>query len=292
MLKTCFIFYILFVAIGCSSSRIAVAGNDVAEQLQRQRGLVAFWDFEDTSYSALSGSNKGLQLLTAGSNKRVAEGPLSGYSLQLDGKKDYWHIPHAASGGLDIKSNEVTVIAWVKWSGGTGFVAGNWNEHEGGGRRQYGLFVSLPYYNGASQVCGHISRNGSPTPPFPYSIDYSASPQQVPLNEWVCVAFTYDGEYIKSYFNGVFQARQPELIQRTAGFLPDQPNGIIQIKNPYYYPDGMGNNGSDFTIGAVQLKTGMGNFFKGNIGGVAVFNVALNDADMKRLAVMPGHIAK
>ena len=53
----------------------------------------------------------------------------------------------------------------------------------------------MPHYNGANQVCGHISKTGKPTPPFPYSIDYSASKQIVPQNEWCAVAFTYDGEY-------------------------------------------------------------------------------------------------
>ena len=42
----------------------------------------------------------------------------------------------------------------------------------------------------------------------------------------------------------------------------------------------MGNNGSDFTVGAVLLKAGMGNFFKGQIGGLAVFNRALTDEEM------------
>jgi hypothetical protein len=52
-------------------------------------------------------------------------------------------------------------------------------------------------------------------------------------------------------------------------------------QNPYYFPYGMGNNGSDFTVGAVLLKRGMGNFFKGQIGGLAVYNRALTDAEMK-----------
>lgn len=45
----------------------------------------------------------------------------------------------------------------------------------------------------------------------------------------------------------------------------------------------MGNNGSDFTVGAVLLKTGMGNFFKGLIGGLAVFDRALSEAEIERL---------
>jgi hypothetical protein len=78
-----------------------------------------------------------------------------------------------------VKSQGVTVMAWVKWEGNTGFVGGMWNEYQDGGKRQYGLFVSLPHYNGEDQVCGHISYSGKPTPPFPYSIDYSASKQIV-----------------------------------------------------------------------------------------------------------------
>jgi hypothetical protein len=46
----------------------------------------------------------------------------------------------------------------------------------------------------------------------------------------------------------------------------------------------MGNNGSDFTVGAVLLKRGMGNFFKGQIGGLAVFDRALKPRELKRLA--------
>ena len=42
--------------------------------------------------------------------------------------------------------------------------------------------------------------------------------------------------------------------------------------------------GSDFTIGAVLLKRGMGNFFKGKIGGLAVYNRALSDAEIAAIA--------
>ncbi len=255
--------------------------------IKKQPGLVAFWDFADTTGKPIAGSAKSVKLLPARQPKFISEGPLSGKSIELNGKTDYWYIKHENTEKLDVKTNAVTVIAWVKWLGGTGFVAGKWNEYKDGGKRQYGLFVSLPYYNGAQQVCGHISKNGGSTKPFPYSIDYSASPQKVPLNTWVCATFTYDGKHIKSYLNGVFQPREPELIQRTAGFLPDKPEGLTQVKNPYYYPDGMGNNGSDFTVGAVQLKTGMDNFFKGRIGGIAVFNRALSDKEIARVAVMP-----
>ena len=88
---------------------------------------------------------------------------------------------------------------------------------------------------------------------------------------------------MKSYVNGAFEARKPELIEHTKGF-EGYPNGLIQSKNPYYFPDGMGNNGSDFTVGAVLLKRGMGNFFKGQIGGLAIFDRALHKKELQRLA--------
>lgn len=277
---------LLSVSMGAAGQR-PVAASDLKTRIKKQKGLVAFWDFADSLGKPIAGSAKGLQLQPFGNTSYTAEGPISGKAIELDGKTTYWRIPNAKTGKLDIKSNAVTVIAWVQWYGGTGFVAGSWNEYEDGGKRQYGLFVSLPHYNGDSQVCGHISKNGGPTAPFPYSIDYSASPQKVTPGEWTCVAFTYDGSYIKSYYNGVFLAREPELIKHTAGFLKDQPEGIVQVKNPYHFTAGMGNNGADFTIGAVRLRNGMGNFFKGKIGGLAIFDVALNEQAMMELAIMP-----
>lgn len=78
----------------------------------------------------------------------------------------------------------VTVAAWVKWMRETTrFVGGMWNEYLDGGKRQYGLFVSLPHYNGKNQVCGHISYTSKLTPPFHYSSDYPASKQEVKAYE-------------------------------------------------------------------------------------------------------------
>lgn len=258
------------------------AKNTLAEKINNASNLIAYWDFSEKEGEAKQSKGQFIFTLSEYSECHipvVADGPLSGKSILLNGT-NYLSLPFAETKDLNIKNNEVTVVAWIKWTGEqTGFIGGMWNEYEDGGKRQYGLFVSLPHYNGRDQVCGHISKTGKPTPSFPYSIDYSASKQKVPYNEWCCVAFTYDGEYIKSYLNGEFQEREPELISHTKGF-EGYPNGLIQSKNPYYFPDGMGNEGSDFTVGAVLLKSGMGNFFKGQIGGLAVFNRALSDGEL------------
>jgi hypothetical protein len=277
----------LIVFLVCFCQLLYAQDQKKIEQLRASKGLVALWDFKEPAGDKRAAVGKEKFLLTEmnGRLPRIEEGPLSGYST-LFGNGAFLSLAADQAGALNIfgKGQGITVIAWIKWTGEqTGFVGGMWNEYKDGGKRQYGLFVSLPYYNGRNNVCGHISFTGKPTTPFPYSIDYSASKQQVPANEWVCVGFTYDGKYIRSYLEGIFEDREKELIDHTKGF-DGYPNGLSQIKNPYFFPHGMGNNGSDFTVGAVLLKTGMGNFFKGQIGGLAVFSRALNKKEMKRLA--------
>lgn len=275
-----FLSYFFVIIPSQASSR---KGTKMLKQVIAIKNLVAVWDFREKEGTARKAFGTGKYPLKEfdGTIPRVSEGPLSGYSAQF-GNKAYLCLPNSQTGKLNIfgKGQGVTVVAWIKWTGEqTGFIGGLWNEYQDGGKRQYGLFVSLPYYNGKNQVCGHISKTGKPTPPFPFSIDYSASKQEVPANTWVCVAFTYDGEYIRSFLNGRFEAREPELIDHTKGF-EGYLEGITQSKNHWHFPDGMGNNGSDFTVGAVLLKSGMGNFFKGQIGGLAVFERALSETEL------------
>ena len=266
----------LFACLGFCGGCVSQQPPDAIE---KPAGFVAAWDFSD-SFKSRCGR---FEMKNVGGVKISEGGPVSGRCAEFDGK-NYLTRPYADTGALNVKTNAVTVVAWVKWSGeGIGFVGGMWNEHSDGGKRQYGLFVSLPYYNGGDQVCGHISRTGKPTPPFPFSIDYSASAQKVPHGKWACVAFTYDGKYIRSYLDGKFAERPRELIDHTKGF-PGYPDGLVQSKNPYFFPDGIGDNGSDFTMGAVLLKRGMGNFFKGRIGAIAVYDRALSGAELSELA--------
>jgi hypothetical protein len=283
-----FLLFFLSILMGSGLSAQDSKGGSqlLSGKLLCTKGLIAIWDFaEAPGNPRVAKGVDGFQLNEGnGIVDRAKDGPLSGYSIALNGK-EYLTMSHDKTGKLNLhgKGQGVTVCAWIKWTGQqTGFVGGMWNEYQDGGKRQYGLFVSLPHYNGRDQVCGHISQTGKPTPPFPYSSDYSASKQKVVPNEWTFVAFTYDGTYIRSYVNGAFEKRDVELINNTKGF-PGYPDGMMQIKNPFYFPDGMGNNGSDFTVGAVLLKSGMGNFFKGLIGGVAVFDRALSATEIARM---------
>jgi hypothetical protein len=285
MMKIITTAFLIILACNFLSGQVFSKPNPVLiQKVKSTDGIVAFWTFsEKPGRARKSIVNDRFPLTEATGNvKRVNEGPLSGYSALFEGH-NFLSLPNDQTGRLNIygKNRGVTVVAWIKWDGTqTGFIGGMWNEYQDGGKRQYGLFVSLPHYNGKDQVCGHISQTGKPTPPFPYSIDYSASNQIVNAGDWSCVAFTYDGEYIRSYLNGEFENREPELIKNTKGF-EGYPEGLIQSKNPYFFPFGMGNNGSDFTVGAVLLKSGMGNFYKGLISGLAVFDRALSNNEIK-----------
>ncbi len=273
------LFVVLFSLISC---RRGETYQNVKEYLLDHEGLVALWDFSEEPGEQRLAKGMGKFPLTErnGLVARLEGGPISGYSAYLRDSA-YFSLPNSQTGPLNIhgEGQGVTVMAWVSWEGDTGFVGGMWNEYEEGGKRQYGLFVHLPHYNGEDRVCGHISWSGKPTPPFPYSIDYSASKQPLQKEKWHFIAFTYDGENIKSFLDGTFEEREPELIKNTTGF-DGYPQGLEQQKNPYHFPYGIGNNGSDFTVGAVVLSRGMGNFFKGKIGGLAVFNRDLAEEEL------------
>lgn len=276
---------LLMVHLLCLPMITGCSSTPLVKKIGNVKGLVALWDFKEKAGEPRYAVGMGNFPLREANGKieRAEDGPLSGFSAVFDDSV-YLSLPYSETGLLNIngKSQGVTVIAWVKWKQKTGFVGGMWNEHESGGKRQYGLFVNLPHYNGKDQVCGHISYTGKPTPPFPYSIDYSASKQTLVKDQWHCIAFTYDGTHIKSFLDGEFQAREPEIINHTKGF-EGYPQGLTQSKNPYFFPDGMGDNGSDFTVGAVMLSSGMGNFFYGQIGGLAVFDRALTEEEIADL---------
>ncbi|MDR1524128.1 MAG: LamG domain-containing protein, partial [Tannerella sp.] len=183
----------------------------------------------------------------------------------------WFHIPRRDCPALNIHGKEagVTVVAWLKRTaksnGECEAVAGIWNESER--RRQYCLFLNLGIWESAQQVGGHISGVGGPTEGYKYCMDASIGQTRVPYGKWQCVAFTYDGRQVRSYLNGALDRREG--------------------RNPYPYAQGIfdgGENGGDFTVAAVNRSGETGNFFTGQLGGLAVYNRALTDREMAYLA--------
>lgn len=246
--------------------------------------LVAFWDFAEPAGTARASWPNGYELTDGNASvpvARVAGGLFSGYAARFDATNQWLTLPNAELGGLNIAgpSAQVTVVAWVRrTTENNSFIAGIWQEDNNDPRRQYGLFVDLPMYGGPDNVCGHVSLTGGPSPGLPFSRDYSANLTPVRNDRWHMVAFTYDGTYARSWLDGRFESR-PSYTE------PGAPNGqgLTYPKNPYYFPDGLGDNGGDFTVGAVRLTAGMRNQFQGQISGVAVYNRALTAEELSRL---------
>jgi hypothetical protein len=242
--------------------------------------LVAFWTFGEATGQNRIDEISGYSLTDGHTDKvtRIEGGPFSGYAAYFNGSSNYLTIPNSQLGDLDIAGDgaEVTVVSWIKREEtGTSFIAGIWQEDNDDPRRQYGLFIDLPAYGGDENVCGHVSFTGGASPDIPYSRDYSANQTAITNGEWSTVAFTFDGTYARSYLNSKFE-------ERSSYTEPEEPlgQGLTYAKNPYYFPDGLGSNGGNFTVGAVLLTWGMYNHFEGAIGGLAIFNRALSAEEL------------
>lgn len=240
-------------------------------------GLVAYWDFSESAAPFISKmGTAGPVALNNGAGSsvtKVSDGP-TGHALQFNGTSDYLICPASENGLLNIGKNggnSVSVLAFFKVgvAGGTNdFIAGIWQEDDNNPRRQYGAFYSLPMYGGGYKSCLHVSKNGGPTPGYEFSIDYSANGYTEGGDlRWMCLAGTYDGSEARSYIESRFEP-YPDFAGRS--------------KNPYSFPDGLNSADGDFTVGAVKLTTGMGNFVNGRLAGIMVFNRKLSAIEIAK----------
>jgi hypothetical protein len=255
--------------------------NSNYKSLASLDGLLAFWDFSEPRAPFYSKAGRGLFPLIQGPGSRAKKsnsGPL-GHSIVFNGSTDYLYIPEAEIGELNIglRKNEVTVLAWFKTNNSTvsHFIAGMWYEDSGDPRRQYGLFNSLPIYGGDKLVCMHISKTGGASPNIPFSRDYASNGFTNPDSVGSWIGGSYDGSNIKAYIEGRFE---PYLNYTE----PGAPNGqgLTYNKNPYAFADGMNSVACDFTVGAVHVQGGMGNFANGEIAALAVFDRCLSASEI------------
>ena len=276
-------------------------------------GLVAFWDFSEAPGTfRVSQGGKQLHALEEvnGPIARANEGPF-GYSAELDGSR-YFHIPYAETGDLNISGPDarLSMFAVVRIINleQSRTIAGMWSEGKGygddSGTRQYALLMNMPTYGGPNQLVPHISSEGGVTQradgsKFPWCADYAATRQEVPTEAWCTLAFTYDGKYITAYINGVYKVRPLDPVKDNRNdpyFTQEGPDGKDRGMNPYYHGRGIfsydpvkyaetkPDGGADFTVGA---RYAVGSMLKeatiGRFGGLAVFNRALTDKEIKML---------
>jgi hypothetical protein len=242
---------------------------------------------------------------------RVEGGPFSGFAAELNGRQ-YFRIPYSETKDLNIagKDAQVSMFAVVRIIDlkQSRTIAGMWSEgkgaHDDTGTRQYAMLMNMPTYGGTKQLVPHISAEGGVTrradgTGLPWCADYAATTTQIPEEQWCTLGFTYDSRYIRAYLNGIFEQRKlnPVKDHRTDRYFTlEGPDGKDRGMNPYYHGRGIfqfdpalhastkPSGGADFTVGA---RYAVGSFYreatKGRFGGLAVFNRALGDAEMKAL---------
>jgi hypothetical protein len=285
-----------------------------AEIITQLPGLVGFWDFREPPGEARRsrGTPHPHPLAEMGGPiRRVPGGPLSGWAARLDGSQ-YFRIPHAEAGDLNIGGPDAALTVWaairLRDFGHGVTIAGMWYEGSGenddSGTRQYALLLNMPTYGGPRQVTPHVSSEGGLSrradgSALPWCADYAASVSEVPLDTWTSVGFTYDGEYIRAYIGGRFEPRQLDAAadcREDPYFTAEGPDGQGRGMNPYYHGRGIFRydparhaeskpaGGADFTVGArYAVGSMLGEAFQGDFGGLAVFDRALSEAEMRQL---------
>ncbi|MEP6671105.1 MAG: hypothetical protein ABJF10_18235 [Chthoniobacter sp.] len=281
--------------------------------VEKMPGLVAFWTFgEEGGQPRLSPGTKEKHALNevGGPIARVVGGPYSGYAAQLNGRQ-YWQIKHAELGDLDISGPEAQIsmfaVVFIEDLAHSKTIAGIWSEGKGAnddtGTRQYALLMNMPTYGGARQLTPHISSEGGVTrradgSAFPWCADYAATRREVPEGRWCTVGFTYDAKYLRAYIDGVLDVRPLDAVKdkRTDRYFTSEgPDGKDRGMNPYYHGRGIFRYDpavhgttkiapADFTVAArYAVGSMLGEATKGRFGGLAIFNRALTEAEMKQL---------
>jgi len=281
--------------------------------VEKTPGLVAFWTFgEEAGQPRQSTGTKEKHALAevGGPIARAEGGPFSGFAAELNGKQ-YFQIKHADLGDLNISGREAQVsmfaVVLIRNLEKSRTIAGIWSEGKGAkddsGTRQYAMLMHMPTYGGTRQLTPHISSEGGVTrradgSGLPWCADYAASKSKVPEDKWCTLGFTYDGKYIRAYVNGVMEPRPLDPVKDKRNdpyFTKEGPDGKDRGMNPYFHGRGIFKYDpaihaktkiapSDFTVGA---RYAVGSMFKeatqGKFGGLAVFNRALTDEEMKKL---------
>lgn len=308
-------FFAALVAVLFLSTAPASAAPPTGDPsvIEKTPGLVAFWTFgEEAGQPRVSTGTKEKHALreATGPIPRVEGGPFSGYSAELNGKQ-WLAIKHDQLGDLNISGKDAQVsmfaVVMVRDVSRSRTIAGIWSEgkgaHDDTGTRQYALLAHMPAYGGDRRLTPHISSEGGVTrrkdgSPLPWNADYAATKAPIPEGVWCTLGFTYDSQYIRAYINGVLDARtlDPKKDNRDDPYFTSEgPGGKDRGMNPYYHGRGIFRYDpklhaktkiapSDFTVGARYAGGSMlSEAFRGKFGGLAVFDRALTDDEIKKL---------
>jgi hypothetical protein len=203
----------------------------------------------------------------------------------------------AITEGISGPNATVTLVTWISLSqsnkNGGAYIAGVWDEYGkvGGttGARAYALFLNLAIcqpHNGslfAGGVVAHISPVGGPTPGNKYCTTAACDSRKLDNDSWHCIANTYDGNEIRAYVNGTF--------------ITNSYRNPFQLNGGIFDPESSGAGrriGAEFGVGANRVNlTDIGeegfrwaNTYEGLLGGIAVWNTSLSQADVIRACAL------
>jgi hypothetical protein len=215
-------------------------------------GLVAAFGFEEASgVTAVNSSNAAYNgtILQAA---RVAAGKI-GRALSFDGVNDWVTVNDITASPLDLATG-MTVEAWVNPTAMSGWETVVMKERgaAGTGLLSYALYAhdGAPQGGGFAGPAGYLRPNpaGSTTDQGVRQASHTA----IPLNAWTHIATTYDGANQRFYINGALVATKAQT-------------GSIAVGN------------QPLRIGGNNVS---GEFFRGIIDEVRVYNRALSAADI------------
>jgi hypothetical protein len=206
-------------------------------------GPVSFWrlgESSGTSAADVKGANAGTYVNTPTLGKTGALAGDADTATGVNGTGSYVSVPYSAS----LNPAQFTVEAWAQWDGtrtaNWRTVAGTWNDGNTGG---YWLGVS-------TQDKWYVSTQGS-------SAAYSEIQGTAPTaGQWVHLATTYDGSYLRLYVNGT---------------------EVGNVQSPSYVAQGVVPLG----IGTSVYNSGPGDRFGGVVDDVAVYNRALSAPEVQ-----------
>lgn len=265
------IFQLLLINL-LMSSGVLVADDDIT----KISDLICFWDFNEAAGKTRVSTGKQIYRLESvnGPIARVGGREQGMHAARIKAGQ-YFRITDGHFKAIDFHgpNAKFTVVAWLRRQSTSQWqaIAGIWNETQK--KRQYCLFLNASTRSDAltktrsptkDEAHGHVSNVGGPTAGKPFCITYSSSGTKVPLKKWTLVAMTFDGKASRVYVNGKFVAEE--------GF------------NPYPLQGGIFKGNAEFTVGAVHRGGEIGNYFNGELDGLAIFSRALNEAELLKLA--------
>lgn len=236
--------------INSGSGDLNVQGNNVLISgggTASLANLMGYWRFDEgtgTIARDYSGNNNNGTLMNGVAWSTDIPGSPSGNSNSLNFDGNNDHVLIADSNTLDI-TNAFTLSTWVKSDGVQS------NRYLISKRNDAGTdnVYSMIYGYAADQVQFYASGNG-------YGYPGGASNIPVADTNWHLVTYTYDGTTFKSYKDGILQGATTLTANLTAST-------------------------SNLLLGAFN---GAGYNLDGSMDDVRIYNRALSDADVKRLA--------